>query len=833
MRSGEASGPEMDGLEPPGVVAAGVPHPPGGPGRTRSGHDGRSPSARLGALLGALVVIVGASATALAAHDRAQNDAAAARRSFGAASAEVASTLQLAIERETDLVADTSAVLLGQPDLSNAAFGQWTGAAQVTGRYPELQSMGELVIVPQAALPAYRARVLAHPVGALGPSGVFAVSPAGVRPFYCLVGVVKAWNPSLVLPEGFDVCAVAAFQAVALGARDSGEGAYVPYQVGKQTWLAVETPIYRGGQAPAGVAARRAAFAGWVGTVINPTVMLDQALQGHVGDAVTLRYHVGPSDVSFTAGTAPSAAQSVAVDLRNGWTVTTRGATSKDGVLGDGVARDWLLAGLVLSLSLGALIYVLATGRVRALRMVSDKTDQLRYQALHDGLTGLPNRALILDRVEQALARARRQKSSLAVMFLDVDGFKSVNDTFGHAAGDQLLRGVAARLGALVRDSDTVGRLGGDEFVVVVEGDSLDAGPEVVAERIREVLSQPFVLSAADELSVRAEVSIGIVVGVRASAEDVLRDADVALYEAKSAGKNRYMVFAPEMGAVIRQRLELEMDLRAAVGSDQFVLAYQPIFDLGSDTITGVEALIRWQHPIRGLVMPDDFIPLAEETALIIPIGRWVVTEACRQAAEWDRRGHHLGISVNVSARQLDEDVDFLTDVRRALVQSGLEPGLLTLEITETMLMRDAAASARRLLALKDLGVRIAIDDFGTGYSSLGYIQQFPVDALKIDRSFMSGVSRNPESVALIHTMIQLGKSLGIETLAEGIEDRSQLLSLVREECDSGQGFLLARPLTPGALEELINATPRASEVRLVTSTVAAAAGLAGPDLQR
>jgi len=444
--------------------------------------------------------------------------------------------------------------------------------------------------------------------------------------------------------------------------------------------------------------------------------------------------------------------------------------------------------------------------------MVRQKTDQLRYQALHDGLTGLPNRALILDRVEQALARSRRQKSSLAVMFLDVDGFKSVNDTFGHAAGDQLLRGVSARLSALVRDSDTVGRLGGDEFVVVVEGDSLDAGPEVVAERIREVLSDPFVLSARDELSVRTEVSIGIAVGVRAGAEELLRDADVALYEAKSAGKDRYVVFAPEMQTVIRQRRELETDLRAAVGSDQFILAYQPIFDLGSNTITGVEALIRWQHPTRGLVMPDDFIPLAEETALIVPIGRWVLTEACRQAAEWDRRGHHLGISVNMSARQLDDDVDFLTDVRGALAGSGLEPGLLTLEITETMLMRDAAASARRLLALKDLGVRIAIDDFGTGYSSLGYIQQFPVDALKIDRSFMSGVAHNPESAALIHTMIQLGKTLGIETLAEGIEDRTQLLSLVREQCDSGQGFLLARPLTPGALEELINATPRASD---------------------
>ncbi len=758
------------------------------------------------------MVLVGSAATAVAAHARARNDAAASRRSFGATSEQVASTLQLAIERETDLVADTSAFLLRDPQTSNAAFAQWTANAQVSGRYPELQSMGVLVIVPAAGLSAYRARVTADPVGALGPGGVFAVSPAGARPFYCLVDLAKTWNPALALPEGFDVCAIPAFQAVALGARDSGQGAYLPYSLGNQSSLAIETPVYLGGVVPSTVAARRASFVGWVGTVIDPTVVLDRALQADPDDAVTLRYDVGSSDVSFRGGTLAAGGQAVTIDLHNGWTVTTREAAPRTGVLDDPSARAWLvMRGSILSLLLGALVYVLATGRARALRMVSQKTDQLQYQALHDGLTGLPNRALILDRVEQALARARRQKTSLAVMFLDIDGFKRVNDTFGHAAGDQLLRGVAARLGAVVRDSDTVGRLGGDEFVVVVEGDSLDAGPEVVAERMRDVLGEPFVLSAPERLSVRTEVSIGIAVGVRASADELLHDADVAQYEAKAAGKDRYVVFAPEMQTVIRQRVELETDLRAAVGSDQFFLAYQPIFDLEARTITGVEALIRWQHPTRGIVMPDDFIPLAEETALIVPIGRWVLTEACRQAADWDRHGHHLGISVNVSARQLDDDVDFLADVRQALADSGLEPGLLTLEITETMLMRDATASARRLVTLKELGVRIAIDDFGTGYSSLGYLQQFPVDALKIDRSFMSGVSHNPESAALIHTMIQLGKTLGIETLAEGIEDRTQLLSLVREQCDSGQGFLLARPLTPGALEELINATPRAS----------------------
>jgi EAL domain-containing protein (putative c-di-GMP-specific phosphodiesterase class I) len=298
--------------------------------------------------------------------------------------------------------------------------------------------------------------------------------------------------------------------------------------------------------------------------------------------------------------------------------------------------------------------------------------------------------------------------------------------------------------------------------------------------------------------------SVGIAVGLRATAGDMLRDADVALYEAKDAGKDRHVVFVSAMQTAVQDRLELEMDLRDALARDEFVLVYQPTFNLSTNTMTGVEALIRWQHPVRGLVMPDTFIPLAEETALIVPIGRWVLDEACRQAAEWQDGGRALPISVNISGRQLDNDVDFVADVRAALAATGLDPASLTLEITETMLMRDAAASARRLHALKQLGVRIAIDDFGTGYSSLAYLQQFPVDALKIDRSFISGIASSREADSLIRTLVQLGKALGLETLAEGIEEGAQLEHLRRVHCDSGQGYLFARPMTPEALEELV-----------------------------
>jgi diguanylate cyclase (GGDEF)-like protein len=428
--------------------------------------------------------------------------------------------------------------------------------------------------------------------------------------------------------------------------------------------------------------------------------------------------------------------------------------------------------------------------------------DQIRHQALHDALTGLPNRSLILDRAEHLLLRCRRHHSPVAALFIDLDGFKDVNDTMGHAAGDQLLRSVAARLTAAVRDCDTIARLGGDEFVVLTEGLALDAAPELVAQRILDVLREPFHLDGrSTPLTVGA--SIGIAVGDRATAGELLRDADVALYQAKAAGKGRYVVFAPEMQTAVTDRATMEMDLRGALDRGEFFLVYQPIFDLRSGTITGAEALLRWRDVERGVVAPDRFIPILEDTGMIHDIGRWVLNEACRQTAAWHREGFAIDASVNVSARQLERDT-LVTDVVEALTLSGLPATSLIVEITETTIMRDAEATVRRLKGLKELGVRIAIDDFGTGYSSLAYLQQFPVDALKIDRSFINAIADSPESAALIHTLVQLGKTLGLQTLAEGIEDDDQVDQLQREECDSGQGFLFARPLEPDDLRQLL-----------------------------
>ncbi len=442
--------------------------------------------------------------------------------------------------------------------------------------------------------------------------------------------------------------------------------------------------------------------------------------------------------------------------------------------------------------------------RWRAHEELTRRQEELAFLATHDALTGLPNRTLILDRVEQMLVRSRRSQAPVAALFIDLDNFKGINDTLGHGAGDELLRAVAARLQGVVRDIDALGRLGGDEFVVVAEGMSLDAGPELIAERLLEALKQPFELRGSDNNRLLVTASVGIAAGDRSSAEELLRDADIAMYRAKWSGKNRYVVFEAGMQDAVQSRMELEMDLRDALEKEEFYLVYQPTFDLRTMSPTGMEALIRWRHPVRGVVQPDDFVPLLEEIGVIAEVGKWVLREACRQGAAWRACGYVVGMAVNVSALQIDTD-EFVAEIEDALASSGLEPSALTIEITETALMGNADETAARLAAVKRLGVRIAIDDFGTGYSSLAYLQRFPVDALKIDRSFISRLTHDQEGETLIRTLVQLGKSLSIETLAEGIEESSELSLLKEEQCDSGQGFLFARPLEVEACETFLS----------------------------
>jgi diguanylate cyclase (GGDEF)-like protein/PAS domain S-box-containing protein len=417
---------------------------------------------------------------------------------------------------------------------------------------------------------------------------------------------------------------------------------------------------------------------------------------------------------------------------------------------------------------------------------------QLAHQAFHDPLTGLANRALFRNRVEHALAQAHRAPGGVVVLFLDLDDFKAVNDSLGHGEGDQLLVQVAARLLGTTRGCDTVARLGGDEFAVLLQ-DAVDGDAHIVANRILSSLTRP-VLVGARELSVGA--SIGIAVARREDGtEELLRNADLAMYQAKARGKGMYEVFAPPMYEAVRDRVSLQADLHHALERREFRLVYQPLVELATERVVGVEALVRWDHPTRGAVSPATFIPLAEESGIILPLGRWVLDEACRQAAAWQRRGVGAPyVAVNISGRQLQHP-QLVADVATALGDAGLEPGALLLEITEGVVMHDTEASLRRLHDLKEIGVRLAIDDFGTGYSSLSYLQRFPMDVLKIDKAFVDDVALGGSRAALARTIVALGETLSLHTVAEGIETPEQSAALVAMGCRVGQGYWFARPV--------------------------------------
>jgi diguanylate cyclase (GGDEF)-like protein/PAS domain S-box-containing protein len=460
----------------------------------------------------------------------------------------------------------------------------------------------------------------------------------------------------------------------------------------------------------------------------------------------------------------------------------------------------------------------------------------LSHQAFHDSLTKLPNRALLRDRIDHAVARADRRQRALAVLLLDLDGFKAVNDSLGHAAGDLLLTAVADRLADSVRPTDTCARLGGDEFAVLLEDLAQPNDWQVVAHRILDALRAPFDLDGK-EIFVRGSIGVAMREAENAAcdADELLRNADVAMYMAKSQGKNRFELFCPTMHSEMLRRLDLEADLRRALETcDEFVLHYQPTVVLQTGEIAGVEALVRWNHPTRGLVPPLDFIPVAEETGLIGKLGEWVLREACLQAVRWDhesadrlRREPPMTISVNLSARQLQHD-SLVPIVRSVLEETGLEPRRLILEITETAVMNDHVTTIVKLQQLKELGVGLAIDDFGTGYSSLAYLRRFPIDVLKIDRSFVDGVTEGSQKAALLRTIVELGRTLNLKTVAEGIEQHDELHQLRSLECDLGQGYYFARPLEAAVVGELLRRGELRPDVAVVGDAVAVLSSSSG-----
>jgi diguanylate cyclase (GGDEF)-like protein len=751
------------------------------------------------------IVLGGTLGSVLGARAVARSGAENARLAFHLSSTEIASTLTLAIQHEEDLIVSASAFVTGSPHASPAAFDRWAQAVHAMQRYPELRNLGLVELVPASELASFEARLAAAPVRPLGPesavaSGPLQILPAGSRSYYCLAVAGLARDAASYIPAGMDYCAIA---PTLITARSTGLANYAPVGKGGTTSLGIETPVYRGGSMPSTEAARQRAFVGWIGELIVPGVVLERALDAHPNVAVRFRYATASTHAVFASGTIPRGAQSTEIALGNGWTVQSFGAGVSAGVFANSRALTLLIGGILLSATLGLLLVVLSTGRTRALSLVREKTRELSHLALHDPLTGLPNRALVLDRAEQMLARAARNPGMVAgALYVDIDGFKHVNDNLGHAAGDRLLRVTGERLQRAVRDQDTVGRLGGDEFVVLVEATPDELTPDALAQRLTETLREPVELGDAGKLfSITA--SIGVAVGHYATPDDLLRDADLALYAAKAAGKDRYALFDPGLYADAEGRLALQSDLSTAVAEDQLFLHYQPIFDLASRRVVGVEALVRWRHPQRGVVAPASFIPLAEESRLIVPIGRWVLDEACRQAAAWSADGLQLGISVNVSAYQLGRR-EFVEDVRHALESSGIAPSSLTLEITETTLVRDVPAACERLEEVKALGVRVAIDDFGTGYASLSHLQRMPVDILKIDRSFVAALNDGGQSRELLAAILGVGQSLSLSVVAEGIEEHSQQTMLEEMGCEMAQGFLLGYPGPAREIEAIL-----------------------------
>jgi diguanylate cyclase (GGDEF)-like protein len=492
----------------------------------------------------------------------------------------------------------------------------------------------------------------------------------------------------------------------------------------------------------------------------------------------------------------------VAVGIREGKAQVRESATSSER---EARLRETRLAsGRIKVLQEANARLVVATLEARTLvEQVENAKTQLDHLAHHDVLTGLPNRILLQDRLAQAIELASRQHTALAVLFLDLDRFKHINDSLGHVVGDKLLQSVARRLLACVRHSDTASRQGGDEFVVLLSNIKQAENAAIIAQKILAALTVPYVIDER-ELHVSASIGVATYPGDGQDAETLLKSADSAMYHAKESGRNNYKFFVQDMNVRAVQRQSIEASLHRALERQEFVLHYQPKIDLHSNMIIGVEALIRWQHPERGLVPPSQFVCVAEDCGLILPIGRWVLREGCMQARAWREAGlPPVIVAVNTSAREFSA-TDFMENVRATLEDARLEPRYLELELTESVLMKDATVTNPMLNALTDLGVKLAIDDFGTGYSSLSYLRQFPVDTLKIDKSFVSRMTSNTEDAAIVSAVIGMGKSLKLRVIAEGVETAEQRAFLLAQHCDEAQGYYFSRPVVAEAFATLL-----------------------------
>jgi diguanylate cyclase (GGDEF)-like protein len=783
------------------------------------------------ALVALVCVAAGVVGSVLGAHAVARSDSAKSRQSAQQTSAAVASNVKLALRHEEDIAVGAATYFAGNSRTSPKEFATWVKWAQTLRRYPELEGLSLVTLVHVNELAVFHARITGQslkPASASSSAATLAASklkptrgtlrvvPSSDHPYYCLAIANLVRSPAKSPPAGLDYCAVT---PGLLLARDAGASNYTTVRAGGTTALAIDTPVYRGNAIPHSVFGREAASVGWLREVIAPNVLLAEALRGHEAAAVRIDYHTSQASIAFASGdpqlveanTTPPGAEGTTLQLHNGWSVQSFAAVPGTSVLDDGSALALLIVGCALSALLGTLVFVLGGGRAPVVARVAQPRKSSAPAApappsedLHDPLTGLPNRALMIDRAECMLARAGRQSGLLVgALFIDIDWFKDVNDKLGEVAGDQILKIVAERLEGVVRAGDTVGRLGDDEFVLLVESAARGARLDSLARRVVESLHKPFELEGFGP-SFFLTASIGVAFGRYSSAEDLLRDAQLALHAAKAAGKDRYTLFNANMRSVIEGRGVLEVELNAALAEKQFFLLYEPVYDLATGKVAGLDAQLRWLHPKRGVVLPDDFIPLAEETGLTVPIGRWALEEACARAAAWNVAGHPIGVSVEVSPNQLNRD-NFVVDVRRALQQSGIEPSMLTLAIAETTVMSDVTAAVERLEEIKQLGVRIAIDDFGgSGYAYHSDLRRLPLDFLKVDRGSLAASEDEDYRTWLLEAIMIVGRDLSLTVIAKGIESFEQLSALQGMGCAMAQGTLMGKAVPANGIDNVL-----------------------------
>jgi len=827
---------------------------PGSGAQTEPEHEqsSRGPGAArklVWALVALVCVAAGVVGSVLGAHAIVRSDSIKSRRSAQQTSAAVASSVKLSLRHEEDIAVGAATYFAGDSKTSPKQFATWVKWAQTLRRYPELEGLSLVTLVHANELAVFHARITGQSLeparaaasASSSPSasatasssaatttaaskpkpkparGTLRVVPSSDHPYYCLAIANLVRSPAKSPPAGLDYCAVT---PGLLLSRDGGASNYTTVRAGGATALAIDTPVYRGNAIPHSVFGREAASVGWLREVIAPNVMLAEALRGHEASAVRIDYHTSQTSIAFASGapqlveanTTPPGAEGTTLQLHNGWTVQSFAAVPRTSVLDDGSALALLIVGCALSALLGTLVFVLGGGRapvvvvrVAQARKPSAPAPAAPGEDLHDPLTGLPNRALMIDRAECMLARAGRQSGLLVgALFIDIDWFKDVNEKLGDVAGDQILKIVAERLEAVVRAGDTVGRLGDDEFVLLVESAARGARLDSLARRVVESLHKPFELEGFGP-SFFLTASIGVAFGRYSSPEDLLRDAQLALHAAKAAGKDRYTLFNANMRSVIEGRGVLEVELNTALAEKQFFLLYEPVYDLATGKVAGLDAQLRWLHPKRGVVLPDDFIPLAEEAGLTVPIGRWALEEACGRAAAWNVAGHAVGVSVEVSPNQLNRE-NFVTDVRRALQQSGVEPSMLTLAIAETTVMSDVSAAVERLEEIKQLGVRIAIDDFGgSGYAYHSDLRRLPLDFLKVDRSSLAASEDEDYRTWLLEAIMIVGRDLSLTVIAKGIESFEQLSALQGMGCAMAQGTLMGKAVPANGIDNVLD----------------------------